>query len=313
MENATFALIGAAGYIAPRHMRAIRDVGGNLAVAYDPNDSVGVIDSHFPQAEFFTEFELFDRYLTRSSLAEDRTDYVSICSPNYLHDAHIRYGLQRGADVICEKPLVLEPSSLDELAGLEEASGQRLNTILQLRLHEAIIDLKSRIDASDKRHQVDLTYITSRGRWYHTSWKGDDRKSGGIAMNIGIHFFDMLQHVFGRTQRSVAHLREESAASGYLELDRADVRWFLSVDANNLPDDVKGRKTTYRSITVDGEEVEFSEGFTDLHTRSYEEVLKGNGFGLDHVRPCIETVAAFNKQKMSSSGELHPAALRYLG
>jgi UDP-N-acetyl-2-amino-2-deoxyglucuronate dehydrogenase len=307
----TYALIGASGYIAPRHMKAIRDTGGDLVVAYDPNDSVGILDSHFPDAHFFTEFERFDRHADKLRRRGERLDYVSIASPNYLHDAHCRFALRSGADVICEKPLVLNPWNIDGLAEIERDMGKRIYSILQLRLHPAIIALRDKFRNSTKKHTVELTYCTSRGRWYHASWKGDDSKSGGVATNIGVHFFDMLSFVFGKVQNNVAHLRTPERAAGFIECERANVSWFLSVDRNDLPASVQGKKTTYRSITVDGEEVEFSEGFTDLHTRSYEEVLAGNGFGLSEVRPSIEIVSAFRTQPIAPrSGIVHPFAVR---
>jgi UDP-N-acetyl-2-amino-2-deoxyglucuronate dehydrogenase len=307
----TYALIGASGYIAPRHMKAIRDTGGDLVVAYDPNDSVGILDSHFPDAHFFTEFERFDRHVDKLRRRGERLDYVSIASPNYLHDAHCRFALRSGADVICEKPLVLNPWNIDGLAEIERDMGKRIYSILQLRLHPAIIALRDKFRNSTKKHTVELTYCTSRGRWYHASWKGDDSKSGGVATNIGVHFFDMLSFVFGKVQNNVAHLRTPERAAGFIECERANVSWFLSVDRNDLPASVQGKKTTYRSITVDGEEVEFSEGFTDLHTRSYEEVLAGNGFGLVEVRPSIEIVSAFRTQPIAPrSGVVHPFAVR---
>ena len=307
----TYALIGASGYIAPRHMKAIRDTGGDLVVAYDPNDSVGILDSHFPDAHFFTEFERFDRHVDKLRRRGERLDYVSIASPNYLHDAHCRFALRSGADAICEKPLVLNPWNIDGLAEIERDMGKRIYSILQLRLHPAIIALRDKFRNSTKKHTVELTYCTSRGRWYHASWKGDDSKSGGVATNIGVHFFDMLSFVFGKVQNNVAHLRTPERAAGFIECERAHVSWFLSVDRNDLPASVQGKKTTYRSITVDGEEVEFSEGFTDLHTRSYEEVLAGNGFGLSEVRPSIEIVSAFRTQPIAPrSGIVHPFAVR---
>ncbi|MGW9333388.1 Gfo/Idh/MocA family oxidoreductase [Bosea sp. NPDC055594] len=308
----SFALIGAAGYIAPRHMQAIKAIGGDLKVAYDPNDSVGIIDSHFPQAHFFTEFERFDRHIDKLRRRGEHIDYVSVCSPNYLHDAHIRFGLRSGSDVICEKPLVLNPWNIDGLAEIEEQTGKKINTILQLRLHPAIQALKERIAQSNERHAVDLTYITSRGRWYHASWKGDEAKSGGVATNIGVHFFDMLAYVFGPLKSQTASLRQGERAGGLLSYEKADVRWFLSVDSNDLPDTVKGKKTTYRSITLDGEEVEFSEGFTDLHTRSYQEVLAGNGYGLEDVRFCVEVVSQFRSLPVVANGERHPFVDKYL-
>lgn len=305
----SYALVGASGYIAPRHMKAIKDTGGDLVVAFDPNDSVGILDSHFPDAHFFTEFERFDRHVDKLRRRGERLDYVSIASPNYLHDAHCRFALRAGADAICEKPLVLNPWNIDGLADIEKDTGKRIFSILQLRLHPAIIALRDKFASSTKRHQVQLTYCTSRGRWYHASWKGDDSKSGGVATNIGVHFFDMLGFVFGKVLANHAHLKTPERAAGFIECERADVSWFLSVDRNDLPESVQGKKTTYRSITVDGEEVEFSEGFTDLHTRSYEEVLAGRGFGLDAVRPSIEIVSTFRHQPLAlHSGIVHPFA-----
>ena len=306
----TYALIGAAGYIAPRHMRAMADTGGKLAVAYDPNDSVGIMDSHFPDAEFFTEFERFDRHVDKLRRRGTKIDYAAICSPNYLHDAHCRFALRSGIDAICEKPLVLNPRNIDELAEIERDSGRRISTILQLRLHPAISALRERFAKSNKRHKVELTYITSRGRWYHASWKGDETKSGGVATNIGVHFFDMLSFVFGPVSRNEAHLREGERAAGSLECQRADISWFLSIDRNDLPENVKGKKTTFRSIKVDGEEAEFSEGFTDLHTRSYEEIIAGRGFGLDEVRPSIDIVSTFRSAPIVKSNGVHAFAQR---
>ena len=287
-----FALIGAAGYVAPRHMKAIKEVGGDLVAAFDPADSVGVIDSHFPDARFFTEFERFDRHIDKLRRANDKVDYVAICSPNYLHDAHVRFALRSDADAICEKPLVLNPWNLDGLQEMEQQTGKRVHTILQLRLHPAILALKERIDdePADKIFDVDLTYITSRGGWYHVSWKGDEAKSGGIASNIGVHFFDMLEFVFGNLKANHVHLHTPTHAGGYLEYERARVRWFLSVDRNDLPAHTPEGQTTYRSITVDGEEVEFSGGFVDLHTAVYQEILSGRGFGIEEARPAIEFV-----------------------
>ena len=306
----SFALIGASGYIAPRHMRAIKDTGGALRVAFDPNDSVGIIDSFFPQAHFFTEFERFDRHIDKMRRRNERIDYVSVCSPNYLHDAHIRFGLRSGSDVICEKPLVLNPWNIEGLYEIERESGRKINTILQLRLHPAIIALREKVRASNRVHSVDLTYITSRGRWYYASWKGDVTKSGGVATNIGVHFFDMLSFVFGPLQAQTANLRDDNRAGGVLQYEKANVRWFLSVDSDDLPDHVKGRQTTYRSITVDGEEVEFSGGFTDLHTLSYQEILAGRGYGLEDVRASIEVVSAFRTAPLVPSGERHPFVAR---
>jgi UDP-N-acetyl-2-amino-2-deoxyglucuronate dehydrogenase len=308
----SFALIGAAGYVAPRHMRAIAAVDGDLKAIVDPKDSVGVIDSHFPEAAFFTEFERFDRHVDKLRRQKTGIDYVSICSPNYLHDAHCRFALRSDADAICEKPLVLNPWNLQGLAEIEEETGRRIFTILQLRLHPAIQALKSRIDAApNNKFNVDLTYITSRGRWYHASWKGEEAKSGGVATNIGVHFFDMLAYIFGPANVSVAHLRDPNRAAGFLDCGRASIRWFLSVDKGDLPPG--NGKTTHRSIVIDGEEIEFSDGFTDLHTRSYEEIVAGHGFGLDAVRPSIEIVSAFRTAPLQPrAGERHPFVDRYL-
>jgi UDP-N-acetyl-2-amino-2-deoxyglucuronate dehydrogenase len=303
-----FALIGAAGYIAPRHMKAMKAVGGDLKLAFDPNDSVGVMDSHYPDAHFFTEFERFDRHFDMLRRKGDRIHYTTICSPNYLHDAHCRFGLRSGSDVICEKPLVLNPWNIDGLAEIERDTGHKINTILQLRLHPAIIALREKLASSTKRHSVELTYITSRGRWYHASWKGTDQKSGGVATNIGVHFFDMLAFLFGPLQSQKCHVRTDSAAAGMLAYEKADVRWFLSIDQEDLPQHVKGVKPTFRSITIDGEEIEFSDGFTDLHTRSYEEILAGRGFVIDDVRFSVEVVSAFRTLPMTASGDMHPFA-----
>lgn len=308
MKN--FALIGAAGYVAPRHMRAIRDTGNNLVAAFDPNDSVGVIDSHFPEANFFTEFERFDRHIDKLRRQGHRVDYVSICSPNYLHDAHIRFALRNQANAICEKPLVLSPWNIDALEAIEREGDNRIYNILQLRLHPAIQDLREKVAAapSDKVFDVDLTYLTSRGRWYHVSWKGDEDKSGGIATNIGVHFYDMLGWVFGALKRNVVHVHEADVASGYLEFERARVRWFLSINPKYLPEQaVAAGKRTYRAILVDGQELEFSEGFADLHTISYQDVLNGGGFGLSEARSCIETVYAIRQASpVGLTGDYHP-------
>ena len=285
-----FALLGVAGYIAPRHLGAIRHVGGQLEAAFDPRDSVGIMDSYFPNAAFFVDFERFSSHLDKLKSEGRPVDYVSICSPNYLHESHSCFSLRHGSDVICEKPLVLHPDSIDDLAILEKDTGKRVFTILQLRLHDAILSVKQKVaQRSHHRYDVDLCYVTSRGRWYHESWKADDRKSGGVATNIGIHFFDMLSFIFGRVRSSEVHLREASRAAGFLDCERADVRWCLSIDANDLPASV-GQKRTFRSIKMDGDEIEFSEGFTELHNRSYEEILAGRGFTLEDVRPSIQTV-----------------------
>ena len=314
MTHDRFALIGAAGYVAPRHMKAIKDVGGDLIAACDPSDSVGIVDSHFPDARFFVEFERFDRHIDKLRRKGESVNYVSICSPNYLHDAHARFALRSDADAICEKPLVLNPWNIDGLAEMENDTGHRVHTILQLRLHPAIIALRKRIDAQQGRvHDVDLTYVTARGRWYHVSWKGDTSKSGGIATNIGVHFYDMLGFVFGKLTRSVVHLRKPERAAGYLEFEWARVRWFLSVDRGDLPNHVRENQSTYRSIAVDGEDVEFSGGFADLHTESYKAILKGHGFGLDVVRPSIELVSEIRRAELEpNAGERHPFSQKYL-
>lgn len=308
MKN--FALIGAAGYVAPRHMKAIKETGNELIAAYDPNDSVGIIDSYFPEVSFFTEFERFDRHVDKLRRKGTKIDYISICSPNYLHDAHVRFALKSGAHAICEKPLVLNPWNIDGLQEVEADSDTNVNNILQLRVHPALIELKNKIDneQKEKKYEIDLTYITSRGKWYFRSWKGDESKSGGIATNIGIHFFDMLIWIFGKVKANYVHELSFDKAGGYIELEKAKVRWFLSVDATTLPDDIaaKGQRT-YRSITVDGDEIEFSGGFTDLHTLSYQEIILGNGFGLDEVRPSIETVHTIRNSRINlNAGEVHP-------
>ncbi|HEY0027539.1 MAG TPA: Gfo/Idh/MocA family oxidoreductase [Allosphingosinicella sp.] len=308
-----FALIGAAGYVAPRHMEAVKATGNRLVAALDPSDSVGVIDDYFPEASFFTEFERFDRHLDklRRQGGDNPVDYVSVCSPNYLHDSHIRFALRAGADAVCEKPLVLNPWNLDGLSEIEAATGRKINTILQLRVHPAIVALRARVAAeagSGRKHEVDLTYITARGLWYLHSWKGDEKKSGGIATNIGIHFFDMLHFIFGGLQANVVHLNEPTRAGGYLEYQNARVRWFLSVDSNDLPETQRAAgQRTFRSITVDGEEIEFSGGFTDLHKASYELILKGQGFGLEENRSAVSTVTHIrNAVPAALSGDYHP-------
>ena len=292
MKN--FAIIGVGGYIAPRHLKAIKETGNNLLVALDKSDSVGIMDSFFPKADFFTEPERFERHVYKLQHGSgEKLDIFSICTPNYLHDAHIRMALLNGADAICEKPLVLNPWNIDALSELEKETGHKIYNILQLRLHPAIIELKKKIEAGDpnKLYDVDLTYITSRGKWFHYSWKGDIAKSGGLATNIGIHFFDMLQYIFGKKKMLVVHHRDNHVVSGYLELEKARVRWFLSVDSEYLPDEIKAKgQTTYRSIQIAGDELEFTGGFTDLHTESYRNILAGNGFGLDQAKPSIEMV-----------------------
>ena len=310
MKN--FALIGSAGYIAPRHMKAIKDTGNNLLAAYDKFDSVGVMDSYFPNADFFIEFERFDRHAEKLKRTGQGLDYVSICSPNYLHDSHIRFGLRIGADVICEKPLVLNPWNIDALKELEKEHGKRVYNILQLRLHPSIIALKKRIDdgPQDKIYDIDLAYITSRGQWYFTSWKGDVSKSGGIATNIGVHFYDMLTWVFGGVKKNVVHVHTHDRAAGYFELEKARVRWFLSINADTLPDIVKAKGgSTYRSLTMEGEEIEFSDGFTELHTHSYQHILDGNGFGLEEARQSIQIVHDIRKiEAIGMQGDYHPLA-----
>ncbi len=289
-----FAIIGAAGYIAPRHMKAIQDTKNELVAALDKNDSVGIIDSYFPRAEFFTEFERFDRHISKMAFDEnEHLDYVAICTPNYLHDANIRFALRNNADAICEKPLVLNPWNIDALKEQEKITGKKVHTILQLRLHPSIIALKEKVASApkDRKYEIDLTYLTSRGKWYHRSWKGEHEKSGGLATNIGIHFFDMLGWVFGDLQESKVSIKNHDVNSGYLEFENARVRWFLSINSDYLPEEAKQRGLpTYRSITIDGEEIEFSQGFKDLHTRSYEEIINGNGFGLDEAYPSIDIV-----------------------
>jgi len=311
MKN--FTLIGAAGYIAPRHMKAIKETNNNLIAALDKCDSVGIIDSHFPDADFFTEFERFDRHIDKIKREGQKIDFVSITTPNYLHDAHIRWALRNGADAICEKPLVLNPWNIDGLCEIEKETGKKVYNILQLRLHKSIIELKEKVEKElkenpNKIYDIDLTYLTSRGHWYFVSWKGDEAKSGGIATNIGVHFYDMLSWIFGEVEENIVHLKTPYANAGYLKLKHANVRWFLSVIYDYIPDEIKkiGQRT-YRSITVDGEEIEFSGGFTDLHTRSYEEILKGNGFRLNEARKSIEIVSSIrNLEAVGLKGEYHP-------
>lgn len=311
MKN--FAMIGAAGYIAPRHMKAIKDTGNNLVAALDKNDSVGIIDSHFPDADFFVEYERFDRHIDLLKREGTNIDYVSIASPNYLHDSHIRFALRQGAHAICEKPLVLNPHNIDALKHVEEETGNNIYNILQLRLHPSIIALRERVAAEisinpKKVFEVDLTYLTSRGHWYFTSWKGDEHKSGGIATNIGVHFYDMLGWVFGDIKKNEAHLKQADANAGYLEFEHAKVRWFLSVNYEYIPEEVKAAgQRTYRSITVDGNEIEFSGGFTELHTKSYEHILEGKGFCLEEARKSIEIVSNIRKQDIKiNQSDCHP-------
>jgi UDP-N-acetyl-2-amino-2-deoxyglucuronate dehydrogenase len=309
--NKNFALIGAAGYIAPRHMQAIKETGNNLITAFDRNDSVGVIDSYFPNANFFVEFERFDRHIEK--LRYDKKillDYISICSPNYLHDAHMRFALRSGADAICEKPLVLNPWNIDKLEKVEINTGKKIYNILQLRVHPSIIELKEKVKKGPKntKHEVDLTYLTTRGSWYNTSWKGNFEKSGGIASNIGVHFFDMLSWIFGEVQENVVHYHKKDVAAGYLEFENARVKWFLSINSDYLPKEVKEKgQTTFRSIKIDGDELEFSGGFKDLHTMVYKDILNGKGYGLGAARNAIEIVHDIrNAEVVGKKGNYHP-------
>jgi UDP-N-acetyl-2-amino-2-deoxyglucuronate dehydrogenase len=316
MKN--FAITGIAGYIAPRHLQAIKETNNNLLAAVDPHDSVGILDRYFPDVSFFTEFERFDRHLEklRRGPSENHIDYLTICSPNFLHDAHIRLALRIGASAICEKPLVLNPWNLDALSELEAESRGNVYTILQLRVHPALIKLRENIQSADPKHRfkVVLTYITSRGLWYHHSWKGKPEKSGGIATNIGIHFFDLLIWLFGKPKNNLVHVSENKKAGGFIELDRADVTWYLSLEKSDLPKEaVDAGKPTFRSIMVDGEEVQFSEGFTDLHNRVYEETLAGRGFRIEDARPSLELVYNIRTTEQSSNYDiLHPRIAEYL-
>jgi UDP-N-acetyl-2-amino-2-deoxyglucuronate dehydrogenase len=313
MKN--FALLGVAGYVAPRHLKAIKETGNNLLVALDKQDNVGIIDSYFPHADFFTEPERFERHIYKGTHTRDSVpiDFFSVCTPNYLHDAHIRMALRNNANAICEKPLVLNPWNVDVLAALEKETGKKIYTILQLRHHPVIVELKKRIDSqnTDKLYDVDLTYITSRGKWYFYSWKGDEEKSGGLATNIGIHFFDMLYYLFGNVKTNIVHHRTSSTCSGFLTLERARVRWFLSVDAAYLPDTVRQNgQMSYRSILIDGEELEFTGGFAALHTVSYQHIVEDKGFGLDCAKPSIEIVQTIRTAPCSSAilADKHPFA-----
>ena len=310
MKN--FALIGAAGYIAPRHLKAIKDTGNNLVASLDRFDSVGIIDSYFPDSNFFTEFERFDRFIDKYVRSNNKLDYTSVCTPNYLHDSHIRFGLRHGSDVICEKPLVLNPWNIDGLKEMEKDYGSRVWNIFQLRLHPAIIALKDKVAAApkDKIFEFDLTYITSRGNWYYQSWKGDTTKSGGIATNIGVHFYDMLSWIFGLVKTNIVHVHTHDRAAGLLEFDRAKVRWFLSINADTIPAELRAQgKRTYRSMNIEGEEIEFSDGFTDLHTTSYKEILAGRGFGLDEAYASIGIVHDIrHAAPVGLTGDYHPFA-----
>ena len=315
MKN--FALIGAAGYVAPRHLKAIKETKNNLLAALDSSDSVGIIDNFFPKASFFVEPERFDRYLEKQKHENNIfVDYLSICTPNYLHDSHIRMALRGGSDAICEKPLVLNPWNIDALKKMEEDSGRRVWNVLQLRVHPSMIALKNKIDASnkEKKFDVDLTYLTSRGNWYYSSWKGSEEKSGGIATNIGVHFYDMLYWIFGEVQENIVHIHSHDRASGYLEFEKARVRWFLSINEDVLPSEIKAKgERIYRSITINGEEIEFSNGFDDLHTRIYEGILSGKGYGLEEARKAIEIVHEVrNQSPVGLKGEFHPFAKKEL-
>jgi UDP-N-acetyl-2-amino-2-deoxyglucuronate dehydrogenase len=305
-----FGLIGVAGYIAVRHLKAIKDTGNNLLASLDPFDSVGLIDSYFPQSDFFVEFERFDRHFDKLKRTGTKIDYVSICSPNYLHDSHIRFALRHRADAICEKPLVLNPWNVEALQEIEQETDHKIYTILQSRLHPRIIELRNEIrnGPRDKKYDIDLTYITSRGNWYYFSWKGDVQKSGGVATNIGIHFFDMLSWIFGNAKNNIVHLSKHNKAAGFLELENARVRWFLSLDHNDLPpSSVEKGQRTFRTIIVDGKEIEYSEGFTDLHTLSYREILGGRGFGLSDSSQSVEIAYNIRNAPLSGlSGDYHP-------
>lgn len=310
MKN--FGIIGVGGYIAPRHLKAIKDTGNNLVVALDKSDSVGIMDSYFPECSFYTEYERFDRFVDRIKRTPQKLDYVSVCTPNYLHDAHIRFGLRANADVICEKPLVLNPWNVDALELMEQETGHKVYNILQLRLHPAIQAWKKKIEEGpkDKVYDVDLTYITSRGIWYYTSWKGNANKSGGVATNIGVHFYDMLSWIFGPVQNNVVHIYEHDRAAGFLRFKQARVRYFLSINANTLPKEaVDAGKRTYRKIAMEGEEIEFCNGFTELHTESYKQILDGKGFGLEDARQCIQIVSDIrNSKPIGLKGDYHPLA-----
>lgn len=311
-----FGLIGVAGYIAVRHLDAIKKTGNRLLASLDPFDSVGIIDSYFPDSDFFVEFERFDRHFEKLKRSGVKIDYVSICSPNFLHDSHIRFALRHQADAICEKPIVLNPWNIDALQEIEKETGKKVYTVLQLRLHPSVIALREKIlkEKKNGKYDIDLSYITSRGNWYKFSWKGDIQKSGGVATNIGIHFFDMLSWVFGEVQANHVHLLEEDKAAGYLELENARVRWFLSIDYNDLPAAVKSKgQRTYRSIMIENSEIEFSGGFTDLHTETYKHILGGKGFGLEDARNSVKTVYEIRKGKtVTGKGEIHPLALKLI-
>lgn len=310
MKN--FGIIGVAGYIAPRHLRAIKDTGNNLIVALDKSDTVGIMDSYFPNSSFYTEFERFDRYVDKIKHTEKKLDYISVCTPNYLHDSHIRFGLRTQCDVICEKPLVLNPWNIDAISMMEKETGKKVYNILQLRLHQAIIDWKKEIEngPKDKVYDVDLTYITSRGTWYYTSWKGVTEKSGGVATNIGVHFYDMLSWIFGEIKENIVHVYQHDRAAGFLRFEKARVRYFMSINADTLPQQaILEGKRTYRKIEMEGKEIEFSEGFTELHTESYRQILAGNGFSLEDSRQSIQIVSDIrNSKPIGLKGDYHPLA-----
>ncbi len=305
-----FALIGAAGYIAPRHLKAIKNTGNNLTAAFDPFDSVGIMDSYFPNVDFFVEFERFDRHIEKLKRKNRSIDYVSVCSPNYLHDSHIRFGLRSDADVICEKPIVLNPWNIEALQEIEKETGNNIFSILQLRLHPSIMALREKVlnGPKDKVYNVDLTYLTSRGHWYYTSWKGDLSKSGGIATNIGVHFYDMLTWIFGGVQKNIVHLHTHDRAAGYLELEKARVRWFLSINEETIPNEIRAQgKKTYRSILIEGQKLEFSDGFTDLHTASYEAILADKGFRIGETKVAIDIVHDIRHAvPIGLQGDYHP-------
>ncbi len=315
-KSNNFGLIGVAGYIAVRHLEAIKKTGNKLLASLDPFDSVGIIDSYFPESDFFVEFERYDRHFEKLKRSGIKVDYVSICSPNFLHDSHIRFALRHQADAICEKPIVLNPWNIDALQEIEKETGKKVYTVLQLRLHPSVTALREKImkEKKDSKHDIDLTYITTRGKWYKFSWKGDIHKSGGVATNIGIHFFDMLSWVFGAVQNNHVHLLEEDKAAGYLELENARVRWFLSIDYNDLPEEIKKKgQRTYRSIRIEDNEIEFSGGFTDLHTETYKHILKGKGFGLDDARNSVQTVYEIRNSKSAArKGDIHPFASKII-
>lgn len=310
MKN--FALIGAAGYVAPRHLRAIKNTGNNLSATYDPCDSVGILDSYFPNVAYFVEFERFDRHIEKLKRKNNPIDYVSVCSPNYLHDSHIRFGLRINADVICEKPIVLNPWNIDALQEIESETDKHIFSILQLRLHPSIIALREKVlsGPTDKIYDVDLTYLTARGNWYYASWKGDISKSGGIATNIGVHFYDMLTWVFGSVKNNIVHIHTHDRAAGFLELEKARVRWFLSINQDTLPEEIRARGIrTYRSLQIEGQDLEFSDGFADLHSKSYEGILEGKGFGIGETIKAIEIVHDIrHAQPIGLKGDYHPLA-----